>query len=70
MPGNRDSERVRDILRRKLGSIKQAPLPPGAPSWDSILDETWKDIKRQAKARKIGYRQFRKLLIDPRFDKP
>jgi hypothetical protein len=70
MPGNRDGETVREILRRKQGNIKQAPLPPGSPAWDDILDETWRDIKRKAKSRKPGYKQFQKLLSDPRFDKP
>ena len=70
MPANSDTEKVRDILKRKQGNIKQAPLPSGSPSWDDILDETWKEIKRRARARRIGYKQFRKLLSDPRFDKP
>jgi hypothetical protein len=70
MAANDDSETAGDILKRKQGNIKQAPLPPGSPSWDDIIDETWKDIKRKAKARKKGYKVFRKLLSDPRFDKP
>jgi hypothetical protein len=70
MAVNDDSETVEGILRRKQGNIKQAPLPPGSPSWDDIMDEIWKDIKRKAKARRTGYKVFRKLLSDPRFDKP
>ncbi len=70
MPANQPNETVRQILTRKLGSIKQAPLPQGTPPWDAILEETWNDIVRKAKARKTGYKVFRKLLIDPRFDKP
>jgi hypothetical protein len=70
MAANDDVDTVREILKRKRGNIKQAPLPSGSPGWDDIMDETWKDIKRKAKARKIGYKVFRKLLSDPRFDKP
>lgn len=69
MPDNDDAETVADILRRKLGSIKQAPLDPGSPSWDDIRGETWQAIKRKARQRKTGYHTFRKLLIDRRFDK-
>jgi hypothetical protein len=60
---------VEEILREKLGSIKQARLPKGSPSWDDILGLTWEDIVRRAKARRRGYRTIRKLLIDRRFDK-
>ena len=69
MPDNDDNETVEDILKRKKGTIKQAPLEPGSPSWDDILGETWRSIKRKARQRKKGYRTFRKLLIDGRFDK-
>lgn len=69
MPENLDSETVADILARKLGKIRQAPLEPGSPSWDDILGETWQSIKRKAKARRTGYRTFRKLLTDGRFDR-
>lgn len=69
MPDNDDAETVADILRRKKGSIKQAPLDPGSPSWDDIRGETWKTVKRKARQRKTGYHTFRKLLIDQRFDK-
>jgi hypothetical protein len=69
MPENDDNETVADILKRKLGKIRQAPLDPGSPSWDDILGETWQSIKRKARQRKTGYRTFRKLLTDGRFDK-
>jgi hypothetical protein len=62
---NEDTEKVRDILKREQGSIKQAPLPSGSPARDDILDETWKDIKRKAKVRKAGYQVFRKLIVRP-----
>lgn len=29
---------VTEILKKKKGSIKQAPLPAGSPSWDDIKD--------------------------------
>ena len=69
MPENDDSETVADILKRKLGKIRQAPLESGSPSWDDIMGETWKSIKQKASRRKPGYRTFRKLLTDGRFDK-
>ena len=67
---NQPGETVRQILKRKTANIKKAPLPSGTPLWDDILEETWKEIVRKAKARKTGYRVFRKLLTDPRFNKP
>lgn len=70
MPDNAAAETVADILKRKRGTIRQAPLDPGSPSWDDILGETWRSIKRKARQRKTGYRTFRKLLTDGRFDKP
>ena len=69
MPENDDNETVAEILKRKKAAIKQAPLAPGSPSWDDILGETWRSIKRKARQRKTGYRTFRKLLTDGRFDK-
>ena len=47
MPENDDNETVANILKRKKGSIKQPPLDPGSPSWDDILGETWKSVKRK-----------------------
>ena len=69
MPANDDNETVANILKRKLGMIRQAPLDPGSPSWDDILGETWRSIQRKARQRKTGYRTFHKLLTDGRFDK-
>jgi hypothetical protein len=60
---------VREILKDKLGSIKQAPLERGSPSWDDILDETWAEVERKAKKRQVGYNTFSKLLKNKRFDK-
>ncbi len=52
MPENEDNETVADILKRKKGTIRQALLEPGSPSWDDILGETWRSIKRKARQRK------------------
>jgi hypothetical protein len=41
VPPNDDDETVREILQRKKGSIRQASLGSGSPSWDDIMDETW-----------------------------
>jgi hypothetical protein len=60
---------VREILRGKRGSIKQAPLAPGSPSWDDILDLTWEEVEDRASRRVTGFDTFRKLLTDGRFDK-
>ena len=69
MPTNDDNETVAEILKRKLGKIKQAPLPKGSPSWDDIRSETWASIKRKARLRKTGYRTLHKLLTDGTYDK-
>jgi hypothetical protein len=69
MPENDDTETVEEILKRKKSTIQQAPLDPSSPSWDDIRRETWKSIKQKARRRKTGYRKFRKLLTDGRFDK-
>ena len=69
MPTNDDNEIVADILIRKLGKIKNAPLASGSPSWDDIRGETWASIKRKARQRKTGYRTFHKLLTDSGYDK-
>ncbi len=69
MPDNADTETVAEILTRKLGSIKSAPLPPGSPSWDDIAGETWQVIRRRAQQRLPGYGTFKKLLTSKRFDK-
>ena len=61
--------KVREILNLKKGSIRQAPLDPGSPSWDDILDYTWEQIEAGASARRTGFQTFHKLLTDRRFDK-
>ena len=60
---------VAEILIDKRGSIKQAPLEPGSPSWDDILHLTWEEVDKRAQQRKPGFVTFRKLLRDGRFDK-
>jgi hypothetical protein len=59
---------VREILRGKTGGIRQAPLEPGSPGWDDIMDLTWEDIVRRAKRREKGFQTIKKLLGDKRFD--
>ncbi|PSM30670.1 hypothetical protein BVG81_009345 [Haliangium sp. UPWRP_2] len=61
--------RVSEILRNKKGSIKNAPLEKGSPSWEEIQNMTWSEIERGAKENKPGYRTIRKLLSDSRFNK-
>ncbi len=61
---------VAEILRKfKRGSIKQVPLPAGSPSWDDIMDLKWEEVLRRARSRMKGFRIFKKLLLQPRFDK-
>ena len=60
---------VREILRGKKGSIRQAPLPKGLPSWEEVLDLPLSEIERRANADETGYRTIRKLLKDKRFDR-
>jgi hypothetical protein len=69
MARNRDDESVREILRRKRGSIRSAALEPGSPSWDEILDLTWEELTRRAKNREAGYKTFKKLLSAGEYDK-
>jgi hypothetical protein len=60
---------VTEILKTKVGRIKRAPLDPGSPSWDEILDLTWEDIDDRARRRLPGYQTLRKLLSDPEYNK-
>jgi hypothetical protein len=69
VPENGDDETVDDILKRKLGTIQNAPLPPGSPAWADVRGLTWREIKRRAKRRRAGYKTLRKLLTDGRFDR-
>ena len=69
VPGSLAGKTVAEILKAKLGSIKNAPLPPGSPSWNQILEMTWEEIVLGAKAGKPGFSTFKKLLQDGRFNK-
>lgn len=69
MPTNRDDETVREIPRRKRGSIRTAALDPGSPSWDDILEMTWGELTQAAKNREAGFKTFRKLLSAGEYDK-
>ena len=60
---------IREILKEKRASIRQAPLEPGSPSWDDILDVPWEEIVARADADEPGYRTIKKLLSGGRFDK-
>ena len=60
---------VREILKDKLGRIRNAPLDPGSPSWDDILDLSWEEVLKRAIRREPGYQKIHKLLSNGRFDK-
>ncbi len=60
---------VREILAGKKGSIRQASLDPGSPSWDDILDLAWEELVRRARTRVPGYKTFKKLLSKGEYDK-
>jgi hypothetical protein len=60
---------VTEILRDKKASIMSAPLDPGSPSWDDILDLTWEDVVQRAKAREPGYQTIKKLLSKGEYNK-
>ncbi|WP_276929719.1 hypothetical protein [Herbinix luporum] len=60
---------VSEILKNKKGSIRNAPLPPGSPSWDSILTLTLAEIQRRAQSGDPGFKTIYKLLTDSRFNK-
>ena len=60
---------VAEILKDKRASIKQAPLDRGSPSWNDILHLTWEEVVERAEQREPGFRTFRKLLRDGRFNK-
>ncbi|MCL2451107.1 MAG: hypothetical protein FWD17_19345, partial [Polyangiaceae bacterium] len=51
------------------GSIKQAALEEGSPSWNDIQKETWESIEQKARADKPGYRTIRKLLTQKEYNK-
>lgn len=63
------SKTVIDIVKQKKGSIKQAQLPEGSPSWDELNQMTWEEIEAKANSNIKGFKAIRKLLSDRRFDK-
>ena len=60
---------VNDILQDKRAEILKVPLDPGSPSWDDIRHLKWEDVEEQARRRVPGFRTFRKLLTNRRFNK-
>lgn len=62
-------QKVSEILKQKKGSIKQAPLASGSPSWSEFSQMTWEQIEAGAGADKPGFKVVRKLLTDKRFDR-
>lgn len=60
---------VAEILKHKRAKIKNAPLPKGSPSWDDIMDLTWEEVEQKADAGELGFKTFKKLLKQSRFDK-
>jgi len=68
MPDN-SGKTVEEILKGKRGAIKNAPLPPGSPSWEDILHLTWEEVEERAQDRDPGFHTFHKLLKERRFNK-
>lgn len=60
---------VARILAGKRAEILRVPLVRGSPSWNDILHLTWDEVEAKARRRERGFRTFRKLLTDRRFDK-
>jgi hypothetical protein len=60
---------VAEILAGKKASVRNAPLGPGSPSWDDILDLTWEEVVDRAKRRAPGYKTIKKLLSSREYDK-
>jgi hypothetical protein len=61
---------VSDILKEKKGSIKNAPLEKGSPSWDEFSRMTWEDIEDGARSDKPGFRTVKKLLMKNEYNRP
>lgn len=61
--------KVSEILKRKLGVIRRAPLPPRSPSWEELAEMTWADIEAGARNRLPGFQTVRKLLTDKEYDR-
>lgn len=61
--------KVSEILKRKRGSIKNAPLEAGSPSWDEIQQLTWGDILDGEQQGLPGFRTIKKLLLKKEYDR-
>jgi hypothetical protein len=60
---------VAEILKKKQGRIKNAPLDAGSPGWGDILDLTWDEIEQRAQDNEPGFRTFHKLLTQRKYGK-
>ena len=60
---------VREILRGKKASVRDAALPAGSPGWDEFLVMTWEEVDEGARLNRPGFKTVRKLLRDQRFDR-
>ena len=69
MPHKYAGLRVLEILRSNKGSVRQAPLPDGSPSWPEFEGMMWEDIDEGARRNLPGFKTVRKLLTDQRFDR-
>lgn len=70
MPSGRFAGKlVKDILRFKKASVRQAPLPEGSPDWEGLEEMTWEQVDRAARENRPGFNTIRKLLADGRFDR-
>jgi hypothetical protein len=67
IPKHVKSPLVSEILQPRKGSIKQAELPKGSPSWEKVSQMTMAEVEAAAKANKPGYKTIKKLLEDNRF---
>jgi len=69
--GKYGDQTVNDVLKTKRGSIKNAPLPPGGPSWNDLIRDsvTMETIRRLADKGETGFREIWKLLNEIRFNK-
>jgi hypothetical protein len=69
MPHKYAGLRVADILQLKKGSVRTAPLPPGAPPWADLEAMAWEQVEESARRNEPGFKTVRKLLTDQRFDR-
>ena len=69
--GKYGDQTVKDVLKTKRGSIKNAPLPPGGPNWNDLIRNgvTMEAIRRLADMGETGYKEIWKLLNEIRFNK-